>query len=177
MGYRNYIGKITKKNYDKVKDLKKEEIFKEDEVLEFDKDFVELIELGKYRDIIDEKFCKPFFSNKETQAEILIDQEYFIVGKEYILSLIKEFKDRVNYHLNKIKDAIKNKDISKIQNLLNSELSFKILDLEDIDNSTIIENKNLLIRDSWLYEYSMFQLIYIYKTFDWENDLLIYYGG
>jgi hypothetical protein len=32
------------------------------------------------------------------------------------------------------------------------------------------------ITTSWKYEYSIFELVYIYKKFDWENDLLIYYG-
>ena len=27
---------------------------------------------------------------------------------------------------------------------------------------------------SWEYEYAIFNLVYIYRTFDWENDYLIY---
>lgn len=29
---------------------------------------------------------------------------------------------------------------------------------------------------SWKYEYSIFELVRIYKTFDWKNNVMIYYG-
>jgi hypothetical protein len=32
------------------------------------------------------------------------------------------------------------------------------------------------VTTSWKYEYAIFELVRIYKTFDWENDIMIYYG-
>lgn len=32
------------------------------------------------------------------------------------------------------------------------------------------------ITTSWKYEYSIFELVRIYKTFDWKNNVMIYYG-
>lgn len=32
------------------------------------------------------------------------------------------------------------------------------------------------ITHSWKYEYSIFELVRIYKQFDWENNVMIYYG-
>ena len=33
------------------------------------------------------------------------------------------------------------------------------------------------ISGSWLYKYAIFDMIEIYKYFDWENDLMVVYGG
>lgn len=32
------------------------------------------------------------------------------------------------------------------------------------------------VTHSWKYEYSIFELVRIYKQFDWENNVMIYYG-
>jgi hypothetical protein len=29
---------------------------------------------------------------------------------------------------------------------------------------------------SWKYEYTIFELVNIYKNFDWKNKIMIYYG-
>ena len=29
---------------------------------------------------------------------------------------------------------------------------------------------------SWKYEYAVFELVRIYKTFDWKKNVMIYYG-
>jgi hypothetical protein len=33
------------------------------------------------------------------------------------------------------------------------------------------------INRSGLYEYAIFELVRVYKTFDWENDALVLIGG
>ena len=33
------------------------------------------------------------------------------------------------------------------------------------------------IVNSWKYEYVIFELVRIYKTFDWKNDVLLYVGS
>lgn len=32
------------------------------------------------------------------------------------------------------------------------------------------------VTSSWKYEYSIFELVRIYKSFDWENNVMIHYG-
>lgn len=39
-----------------------------------------------------------------------------------------------------------------------------------------LENDTLEITNSWKYEYSIFELVRIYKTFDWKRNVMIYYG-
>jgi len=37
-------------------------------------------------------------------------------------------------------------------------------------------DRNSTVSDSWKYEYAQFELVNIYKSFDWENNIMIYYG-
>jgi len=37
-------------------------------------------------------------------------------------------------------------------------------------------NKGPEITNSWKYEYAIFELVRIYKSFDWEKNVMIYYG-
>ena len=39
-----------------------------------------------------------------------------------------------------------------------------------------IEDDTERIVNSWLYEYSAFELTRLYKTFDWDNNYLLFYG-
>jgi hypothetical protein len=39
-----------------------------------------------------------------------------------------------------------------------------------------LENDTPEITNSWKYEYSIFELVRIYKTFDWKRNVMIYYG-
>jgi hypothetical protein len=38
----------------------------------------------------------------------------------------------------------------------------------DLSNSRLVS--------SWKYEYEIFELVKIYKTFDWKRNVMIYYG-
>ena len=65
MGYRNYIGYIPKMEYDKIKDLSKEELYSyygKGYVSTCDLSIKELYEFGKYCDFELAKFIKPFFN-------------------------------------------------------------------------------------------------------------------
>jgi len=37
------------------------------------------------------------------------------------------------------------------------------------------EDKDEIV-SSWKYEYSVFELVRIFKTFDWENNKMVWYG-
>ena len=44
----------------------------------------------------------------------------------------------------------------------------------DSENHDTPENPKLV--SSWKYEYEVFELVRIYKTFDWKRNVMIYYG-
>jgi hypothetical protein len=37
-------------------------------------------------------------------------------------------------------------------------------------------NRDDEVTTSWKYEYAIFELVRIYKTFDWKKNVMIYYG-
>ena len=40
-----------------------------------------------------------------------------------------------------------------------------------------LSNNKWKVSGSWSYKYGIFDLIHVYKIFDWENDIMVVYGG
>lgn len=155
-------------------------------------------ELGKYVDSFDKKFFKPVFLNKETQEHFTQEQEFYIVKQEFVLFLIEHYTEKVRaYYSDLLKDLfdgtelkaefmkqkdtpIKENELSVIYRLIHhvrdmatewgvtSFLSDYVPYSTDLDKSQIVT--------SWKYEYEIFELVRIYKTFDWKKNVMIFYG-
>jgi hypothetical protein len=101
MGYRTYIGKISKTEWEKLTDLSREELYKlhdedpEDGWVSMTDLCKPLYELGKYTEFDDSKFYTPFFRNKETQEYYNGDHDFHIVGKDFFEHVIKHYSDKV----------------------------------------------------------------------------------
>lgn len=222
MGYRNYIGIMPKKDYNKIKSLTKQEVYDyykvksdfEDEepyigVYDFGK---ELYELGKYVDFNPPKgSVKPFFKKKDTQDRWEGDNELNIVTKEFLGYVIDSYKERIKTYyndilipffgekadiykrdkpsdfLNSVKhtydenfDPVYSFDFSKLTQKETTAL-FKIIDhvksmrLEWIHKTYDLDRGDE-VTTSWKYEYVIFELVRIYKNFDWKKNVMIYYG-
>ena len=39
-----------------------------------------------------------------------------------------------------------------------------------------LKEDNSEIVSSWRYEYAIFEMVRLFKTFDWENNYLLFYG-
>lgn len=220
MGYRNYIASITKKEYDKIKNFTKEQLFEykgkslEDEyvgVYEIgDKDHYGL---GKYVDSFDKKLFKPVFLNKELQDYYLQEHDLYIVGKEFMRVVINRYAEEIKAYYKELTAPFfnGNKCVSDFLNSVKTEYG-SVDDTYTFDMSKITKDEQttmFLIIDhlrtmatewgvctneafegrkpydldkgeevttSWKYEYAQFELVRIYKTFDWENNLMLYYG-
>ena len=52
---------------------------------------------------------------------------------------------------------------------------------DDIDGNKVYSELNFtnpnIISGSWSYKNGIFDMMYIYKTFDWENYTMVVYGG
>lgn len=177
MGYRMYLAKAKKG----AKLTEETEI---DGYFACNRNNIEnLIELGKYVEWRKED-CPDLLNNGDT--------ELYIVDKEFLLFIIEEYRklnyeyhfefaDKIRYLADKFnKDentTINLNDFSCIGDLRNyfnrkqrewSEGMSSNLRLEKSDDGNITS--------SWCYEYSIFNLVHLLHTFDWENDDLIYYG-
>lgn len=223
MGYRNYIGVMPKREYNKIKSLTAQQIydyydlksdFEGEEpykgVYEFGK---ELYNFGKYVDFSPpKKSMRPFFKKKETQSRWGDECDFYIVTKEFLAYIIDNYKDRVKKYYNDMLIPFLGKresivDCEKPTEFLNSikkEYGYKndkytfdfskITDEEQTALFKIIDHVRSMrtewtvltlfdledgrdeITTSWKYEYGIFELVRIYKSFDWKKNVMIYYG-
>lgn len=129
--------------------------------------------------------CEPFFTNANTNEMFehynirMANEQVFLLAidllrkqvEEYFADLLKQKPECWQHHIQ-----------SKLEEW--QPLS-KTLELDDgKDHSKLNENhypydtnrEKPTIVTSWLYEYSIFELVRKYKEFDWENYVLMIYG-
>jgi hypothetical protein len=223
VGYRNYIAYIPRSEYDKIKDMTKEKLYKryktkmDDYLGVYDIAKNELYGFGKYVEFGDKKFFKNVFRNKKLNNELTEEHEFYIVGPEFLKHIIehytakvksnytdiispffhkkgiKEFRDKPKEFLSSIQrqyDSGINEtykfDFTKITDEEQTAL-FKLIDhIRGFGNEWGVDtfinmlpydlDKGEEVTTSWKYEYSIFELVRIYKTFDWKKNVMIYYG-
>lgn len=221
MGYRNYIGSLSLVEYNKIKDMTKEEIFeyKGEDLEDGCVGVYELVdgvyELGKYVDEFPNKLFLPVFTNKETKKYFTEENDFFIVGKEFLPYLIEHYAEKVrsyyrdmldpffkpegkyrrnpseflnsikteygedlkNHHTfdyNKITSEEETALFNMIEHIRSMGAEWGISFMDDIRPYRL--EKGDEVTTSWKYEYVQFELVRIYKTFDWKHNLMIYYG-
>ena len=192
MGYRTYIGSISKTEYDKIKSFNSEEskaYFNRDDVRPY-QICQEIYEFGKYTEFDDVKFLKPFWENKEVQSNY---GDFWITDKEYLRHIIEHYKGKVIKFYNRLLDCpatdrkYEKQGLLRLnENELNNVEKDKLKEWFDHIRDMRLEwtqgfafdlsEDTQVITSSWKYEYSIFELVRIYKTFDWENNHLVYYG-
>ena len=135
---------------------------------------------------------KPLFTNKETQEEFY-DYNPYVVGKEAVI-------EAINIYIGKIRKNI------DMDTLSYNELLEKGYDKKDLanygrkENETVDEQRNRLLESiaeeaiwinsdyfidlekphsltgSWAYKHTVFNLIHLLKTINWEKESLIFLG-
>jgi len=172
-----------------------------------------LHEFGKYTDFNPpKKSLKKFFKNKELMEKKYIENDFYVVTKEFLQYIIETYTKYVENYYNDmlspflgIKNTIfENEAPSEFYNTIkveygypNNKINFdfsKITQEEQNKLFQIIEHVREMriewtclkpydlndnreeITKSWKYEYNIFELVRIYKTFDWKRNVMIYYG-
>ena len=190
MGYRLRLGKVSKIDYEKYKDMTNEELCNAfpddcDDYGEEKKYFphyrppfhTELYELGKY---VDYEANNPFYTKIDME-----ECDFQIVDKEFLKMVIEDYEKKVKSYYkeyyNKI-IAIHKSDSDTIT--IDKEIADIFSHVRSMASEWIILRPFSLdkpmtdgaVTKSWKYEYSIFNLVHMYWNFDWENDLLIYSG-
>lgn len=204
MGYRHYFYKVNKADVEKVKDMEVKEILsyakevgadfdEEDDYFYFNDDkFLnkkEVFEFGKlYWDDTAERIYNKgvhLFTKEEVQ-EIVSDYVPYVVGKDGVLEAIKIYEEKVlKYYKDLLVDGqdyslplgikIRKEDVKSIDKLV-EHIEDKIRSISFRGLANTDEEYKWSVTHSWEYEHSIFNLVHILKSVDWETETIIFYG-
>ena len=115
-------------------------------------------------------------------------EEYCIrlCNKETICVIIEGFRKKIENYFRKIAEGPEHKKKGYFEQKIDEWSKFT----DNVDNRYTPEqaehinrtyypynlNDDNRIVNSWLYEYEVFELVFILKTFDWDNYSLLFYG-
>lgn len=188
MGYRYRLGKITKKERDKYITSDYKEVIKltnihkeEDYSLHTLPEHHELLIID-FPKKFNAVFIKPFF--EKFNLNDMNGHEFNIMTKEGLKSLIDHYHNEITSNLKRELKQIEDEPRSaeflirqkiekwnfKIQNKLITPYILKN------DDQHILDLQDGQIAVDGCLEYQIFNLVFIYNTFDWENNFLILNG-
>jgi effector-binding domain-containing protein len=184
MGYRNYIGTIPKREYNKIKKLSKTEFYNlrgidpEDDYIGPYAIVKEIYEFGKYCDFPMKGLTKKFFTNKEFHADMNDEDDFVLVDKRFMEMVIKHYHEKVkDYYKKMLKDVDENnKETWTNKKFAEIFQHIRSMSIEWIQSTPYNLEHGDSICSSWKYEYELFELVRIYKSFDWKKNVMAYYG-
>jgi len=126
---------------------------------------------------------EPLFANKETFEEF-VDYHPYVMGKEGLEEAVAIYKQKIiNYYKDLLVDGAEIsapfgitftrediKSIDKIHEHIHDQLRWWQTYAVDMD----MEHPELT--RSWLYEHQIFELVRLYKSIDWDEKCLLFYG-
>lgn len=196
MGYRHYFCRCKKSDVAAIRDKTLEELEVYAKELGTDLYFFneklfpinEVFCFGKlYYEDTDKRIYEtgtPLFSNPQVMEDFVSDFQPYEVGKAGVLKAIEIYKEKIKayYEQLTVDGATQILPFGIELPLPNVTSEQKIKEhieekLHGIDGivDMNMERKNSLTR-SWEYEYSIFNLVHILKTTDWENETIIFLG-
>ena len=178
MSYRNYIYSFSEDYYNSLKKLNKQEVINKFEpsldffsVTFIEPDLGTLAEFGDYGLKFPKEWIKDFFEN---QDEFDIEGDFHVIKdiKQFLKHIIEEFqKNTAKFYDNKLKEIEEDEDYAA--HSIKQFLSWRkivwesgVVDLRDNNSMT----------NSGILEYAIFELLHIYKTYDFENKVFVYVG-
>ena len=121
---------------------------------------------------------------KEETQKCFEDYCPYVMGKDAMLEAIDIYKAKIiNYYKSLIVDG-DTKEFSYFYDIepdeiKNVEVTRHITDILYHWDRMGVVNIDLdydRISDSWMYEHQIFELVRLYKSIDWENKCLLFYG-
>ena len=113
------------------------------------------------------------------------DCDYYSITKEGFKMIILEYRRRVIDYMKaslNLYNHPEEKDSDSLNLVSEWEHEIREWESEFIENGETnyfnidLSDRNM-VSGSWKYKFAIFDMIFIYKTFDWENDLMVVYGG
>lgn len=201
MSYRYRFAYVNKEKVDELKDMPYSELcehIKETNPSLYceDEDYFEassLLGQTEFFDFGDCDFYKeiaktsiPLFTIKDTSEKFehydfrICDRTTFLVAidemrkiiRDYFIGLSEDINDAKRHFDEKIREWSMFSDYTDCSGL--SESAKENLNTLQLPYSLSLGTNEIV--SSWRYEYAIFELVRFYKTFDWENNYLIFYG-
>lgn len=173
MGYRTYLGQVSKDEHDKMQKMSYPYLCekygdKGDDSVSVYQLVKELHGFGKYYEVDTSKY-NHFFAKKEMQDHFT-DHDFWVVDKDFLLGIIgKERQAMAEWY-----EECKSKTHAELVSQAERHASEWRGDFGVCPYNLDLSKPHLV--DSWLRDYTVFDLVRIYKSFDFENNLLVYYG-
>lgn len=197
MGWRLSYYKCPKEHAEKYRnytdeDIKNDEGWITDNLEMMFYDITNWIYFREFETIDDDKVWSRLFNNK---LEIEDETSLMTINKEQLFNLIRLIQKHILNKRNKINikefdkeygTSINDKEESKTyqdarQIILDKELQetfFKILyDVTDNEFEKLLNDNPYSVAMTSDWESAMANFIHVYKTFDWENNVILVYGG
>ena len=176
MGYRIRLGRIPKEMKETCKGLNVDDLqkhcTKDDSYYWGLNGYEELYEVGK--NVGFEEHRIPFFDFDTFEVS---EAEFDILSKEGLKAIIDWYHTQTHEYFDEVHADLKAGNLEKaLEYFYSMEREWKpnewrvkpyYLDQEKTDGEIV---------RSWKIQYCVFNIIHIYRTFDWENDYLIYSG-
>ena len=182
MGYRTYFMLSPKRATEGLSNATMDNIYdilKHDDKYVWWPDQMEIMfEWGKYSEF-DEDVKKsgiPLFKDPEV-AKLFEENNMYIIGKKEVAMAIEAMRKSIEEMINEITEGYENikeekEMIQAAGRAIDRIKSYK----RDIKNKVDLREGSKLMTRSWLYEDEIFNLVYLYKTIDWEYYDFIYAG-
>ena len=185
MGYRNYLASLPLDEYKTIKGYSMVELFVhhdkplDDCVSTYDVAYNDVFAFGKYAETFEGGYFTRFFENDELHQYMTAENEFAIVGKEFLKAIIHKYEDKIKGFYT---DLMKGVDLRAKDFKLSHEKGLELLEqvrgmsTEWLQFTPYDLDKGEEVTTSWKYEYAQFELVRIYKTFDFENNVLVWHG-
>lgn len=149
---------------------------------------------------------KNFFLKKEVQKYHTEDNEAYVVTKEFVLTLIDILHEKIiKIHRTMLEPFLQEKEelyygdlkseVKNIEEIVNNQDKHKIKSIKKIIDYFFVDLQSFGSSKSFSgnkpynldqkqqmfsptdYRYILFNVVQLYRTFDFEKDILVFYGG
>ena len=152
-------------------------MFAQEEIFDFGSDFDHIEETHN---------SSERFFIKDELNDWYEDYDIRFCTEDTILAIIEGFRKKIETYFRKIAEGPEHKKKGYFEQKIDEWSKFT----DNVENNYTEEQKEKVNRvyypynlndkdklvNSWLYEYEIFELVFIFKTFDWENHSLLFYG-
>lgn len=193
MSYRNYIAVVDKESLDKIRNLPYDELIEkygdEGYLSEYtfkDKgiEIKRILEIGgkalyKENNTKLKECLSPVFSDNKINEVLNNDSEFMLGNKKLLENIIEIYrKSVVEYYtdiqnIDKIREIYFDPTINHLKYFI-TQCKNKVFEFSE---KWFVSDNDDILHYTWQYEYDIFNLIYILKTFDWNKNYLLWIGG